>query len=180
MLIYNEIYYPQNHIFFCILEIKYPRKFRAEKYVQFSGNWFFEAFMGTIFLQSRLAIINFSPSYFPIRNWPRPGTYSKLCQTSNMERFCRNSERLSAVNYFGNPLHLRCLPDFLKRLCYSYLRHFLFWWLEIQIFISIRSYSCSNTRANYLNYAECICAISRYYTLLQGINFYDFRQNLRK
>ena len=69
--------------------------------------------------------------------------------------------------------------DFLTCLCYSYFRHFSFRWLEKQkITRSIGNHSCSNTRANHLNYAKFIYAISVCYTHLLGINFYDFRENL--
>ena len=38
--------------------------------------------------------------------------YSEQCQISKIELFCKNSKRLSTVNYFRKKFHLRCLTLF--------------------------------------------------------------------
>ena len=50
-----------------------------------------------------------------------PEAYSKPCQTSKMEVFCENVQRLLTVNYCRKTLHFRYLRGLSIRLCH--LRH---------------------------------------------------------
>ena len=49
--------------------------------------------------------------YF-VCNKSTPSTHDVNCQTSNLELFCKNSQKRKTIHYFCNNLHLGCLKRF--------------------------------------------------------------------